>query len=63
MSLLLGTLSPLFDRRSDSFVAFSKSIDAQLDKLEDRWADVVPVREGFLAFLSEPPAMGKPKPR
>lgn len=62
-SLLLGTLSPLFDRHSGSFVAFSNSIDRQLAKLEDRWANTPTARDAYALFFSESSTMTKTKPR
>ena len=61
-SLLLGTMSPLFDRRGGSFVAFSKSIDRQLAKLEESWASDTLSRDAYITFFSEPTPV-KPKPR
>ena len=62
-SLLLGQLSPLFNRRSDKFVAFSKSIDSQLTELEERWKEEPVEKEEFILFFCETPMVTKPKPR
>lgn len=60
-SLLLGRLSPLFNRRSNTFAAFSKSIDSQLAKLEEQWDHEPIARDEFIVFLSGPHIPTRPR--